>query len=241
MDTRSLLLQDKYENDRSAVESAAFKADIQLLNQGMPLAYVIGWVPFLGLRIHLDSRPLIPRPETEWWTEKLIGHLEEKFDDQAFSIGLAVLSHFKNVQVTFLELDESHCAQIEKNISENNLDRNRVTILSGDLFEPLRNNNFTFDCIASNPPYIPEGRVLDESVLGYEPTVALFSGPKGLDLIQRIAHEAPSFIKKSGELWMECDSENAEQAHELLILGGAKSAMLCNDQYGRSRFVVGQY
>ncbi|MEK7144880.1 MAG: methyltransferase, partial [Patescibacteria group bacterium] len=37
-----------------------------------PLAYVVGWQPFLGLKIYLDSHPLIPRSETEWWTEQLL-------------------------------------------------------------------------------------------------------------------------------------------------------------------------
>lgn len=41
-----------------------------------PLAYVIGDQPFLGLKIYLDSRPLIPRPETEWWTEQLLQKIE---------------------------------------------------------------------------------------------------------------------------------------------------------------------
>ena len=40
--------------------------------QAEPLAYVVGWQPFLGLKIYLDSHPLIPRSETEWWTEQLL-------------------------------------------------------------------------------------------------------------------------------------------------------------------------
>lgn len=40
-----------------------------------PLAYQIGDQPFLSLTIYLDSRPLIPRPETEWWTEQLLSEL----------------------------------------------------------------------------------------------------------------------------------------------------------------------
>jgi release factor glutamine methyltransferase len=62
------LLHEKY----NGVKSPAFQRDLERLAAGEPLAYVIGWQPFLGLKIYLHSRPLIPRPETEWWTEKLL-------------------------------------------------------------------------------------------------------------------------------------------------------------------------
>ena len=71
-DFRSLI-DDKY--DGSTENRHLLRADIARLAAGEPLAYVIGWVPFLGLRIYLDSKPLIPRPETEWWTEELAAHL----------------------------------------------------------------------------------------------------------------------------------------------------------------------
>jgi methylase of polypeptide subunit release factors len=63
-----LLVRDKYDGDASRVT----QEDRDRLDTGEPLAYVIGWAPFLNLRIDLSSRPLIPRPETEWWTELLI-------------------------------------------------------------------------------------------------------------------------------------------------------------------------
>jgi len=62
------LLDEKY----SGIETAEYEADSKRLALGEPLAYVIGHQPFLGLDIYLDSRPLIPRPETEWWTEQLL-------------------------------------------------------------------------------------------------------------------------------------------------------------------------
>ncbi len=62
------LLRDKY----FGVRSEDFSKDCERLALGEPLAYVIGWQPFLGLTIYLDSHPLIPRPETEWWTELLL-------------------------------------------------------------------------------------------------------------------------------------------------------------------------
>ncbi|MHB0865640.1 MAG: N5-glutamine methyltransferase family protein [Minisyncoccota bacterium] len=66
------LLEEKYDGKTSA----AFEDDRKRLAKGEPLAYVIGWQPFLGLKINLDSRPLIPRPETEWWMEQLFKNMK---------------------------------------------------------------------------------------------------------------------------------------------------------------------
>jgi len=62
------LLRDKY---RNKITPAA-KKDIARLHQGEPLDYIIGWKEFLGCKIDLSLRPLIPRPETEFWVEQTI-------------------------------------------------------------------------------------------------------------------------------------------------------------------------
>ncbi|MDB5189372.1 MAG: Release factor glutamine methyltransferase, partial [Parcubacteria group bacterium] len=80
-----LLVRDKYpalkSSDASLYLNKEVRKDIERLAAGEPLAYVIGWIPFLGLEIGLASKPLIPRPETEWWTELLVEHLLERFGD----------------------------------------------------------------------------------------------------------------------------------------------------------------
>jgi len=65
------LLEEKYEGE----ETKNFHTDCARLDAGEPLAYVIGYVSFLECLIYLDHRPLIPRPETEWWTEKAIANI----------------------------------------------------------------------------------------------------------------------------------------------------------------------
>jgi len=235
------LIRDKYAGDRGA----DMIDDLLRLTKGEPLAYVIGWSPFLGLTVHLDSRPLIPRPETEWWTEQLLAHLTERFGNGSFTfldlcagsgaIGLAVLAVFPGAKVSFGELVPEHAALIRKNIKENGLDASRADIRTGDLFAPFESERF--DVIASNPPYIPEGRTLASSVTGYEPEVALYSGADGLDLIRRIASEVPAHLKSAGALWMECDIQNIEEARNLL----GDRAEIRNDQYGRPRLLVADY
>lgn len=239
-----LLVRDKYGGDREA----ATDRDRDRLSEGEPLAYVIGWTPFLGLQIDLTSRPLIPRPETEWWTEELTAHLRERFGDAPFAfldlcagsgaIGLAVLKALPNARVTFAELRPEHIEDIRRSLLMNELDASRATLVAGDLFAEVPGR---FDVIATNPPYIPETRALERSVAAYEPSEALFSGTDGLSLIRRIAADAPEHLSPQGELWLEADIDNIEEAKALLIEGGASSAEIRTDLYGRPRIVVGYY
>ncbi|MBY0111123.1 peptide chain release factor N(5)-glutamine methyltransferase [Patescibacteria group bacterium] len=244
MDTRredvEALIQDKYQGDRGA----DMAEDLGRLMRGEPLAYVIGWIPFLGLTIHLDSRPLIPRPETEWWTEKLVQNLQDTYGSEPFrfldlcagsgAIGLAVLKHFPNANVSFGEIDEAHAALIRKNIAANNLPDADIRI--GDLFAPFLGK--VFDVIATNPPYIPEDRTLEDSVTKYEPEIALYGGEDGLSLIRRIITEAHTHLTPGGALWIEADMDNIEEAKSLMNEADF-AATIHTDLYGRPRLLVG--
>lgn len=243
-DTRALV-RDKYNGDLGA----DMHDDLARLAKGEPLAYVIGWITFLNLRIDLDSRPLIPRPETEQWTEDLIKHLEVKFGDEPFSfldlcagsgaIGLAILKYFSHSHVTFSELVPEHAALIYKNLEINGLSVERANVCTGSLFEPLY--DMQFDVIATNPPYIPSNRTLDESVTLYEPEIALYGGNDGLDLIRSIIKNSSKHLRPNGELWIECDIDNISKAKELLKYAGANEAVVRTDQYGRERVLVGYF
>jgi release factor glutamine methyltransferase len=214
-----------------------------------PLAYIIGDQPFLGLKIYLDSRPLIPRPETEWWTEQLLDNLEVKLPVGSLTsklrfldlcagsgaIGCAALARIPNAQVYFGEIDPAHEATILKNISENKLDKSRADIRIGDLFEPF--GDITFDVIAANQPYIPSDRALPTSVANYEPALALFAGVDGLSVISRIAASARCHLTENGVLWCECDSSTTETARDLFEAQGFK-AEIRNDQYDKPRVIV---
>lgn len=238
----ALLLRDKYDG----IPTPAFKADMLRLSEGEPLAYVIGWIPFLGLRINLDSHSLIPRPETEWWAEILCEHLRERSDSISVldlcagsgAIGLSVLSKIPNASVSFAELSALHSALISMNIEANNLDASRADIRSGDLFVPFPTEKFNI--IAANPPYIPSERELEESVSLYEPLEALFAGTDGLNIIRQIVAEAPDHLYPGGELWMECDISNIEEAARLMR-ERFQNVEIRTDSYGRPRLVVGYF
>jgi release factor glutamine methyltransferase len=247
------LIDEKY--DGSTENKSALRHDMNRLALGEPLAYVIGWIPFLGTRIYLDSKPLIPRPETEWWTEELIKTLTLRQTQATHiklldlcagsgAIGCAILKHCPNLEVSFGEFDPAHESTIRKNVgyAVSHIGRSVPYVPDvhiGDLFEPFRDEKF--DVIAANPPYIPVERELDASVTQYEPSQALFAGDHGLALIRRIAAEAPHHLHPGGELWMECDISNIEEARNLVIAGGAKEVDIRTDPYGRKRLIMGHY
>jgi release factor glutamine methyltransferase len=239
------LLDEKY----NGKETAGYEADKERLARGEPLGYVIGWQPFLGLKIFLDSKPLIPRPETEWWTEQLLTNLAVRspsgdrtaklqFLDLCAgsgAIGCAALAKLPNAQVYFGEIDPAHEQTILKNIRENDLDESRASTHIGDLFEPF--GDMKFDVIAANPPYVPASRALPASVIDYEPSLALLAGEDGLDIIRSIAKELPNHLAKGGIAWIECDREHAEDARTLFGEQGF-NALIRTDQYDKPRIIV---
>ena len=230
------LLEEKY----GGLRNPRFEEDRNRLAAGEPVGYVIGWQPFLGLKIYLDSKPLIPRPETEWWTEQLLGAFPGALrilDLCAGSgaIGCAALAKLQNAHVYFGEIDPKYEATIRKNIRENGLDESRASIGIGDLFEPF--GDMKFDVIAANPPYIPAGRALPGSVADHEPAKALYAGEDGLAVIRRIATELPKHLAEGGTAWIECDRAHADAARALFQAQGF-SAEIRTDQYGEPRVIV---
>lgn len=231
----SWLLRDKYEG----IESEAFFLDVERLKTGIPLAYIIGWVPFLGTKIWLDSSPLIPRPETEFWVQKAIDNIKlgnisnpKVLDLCAGSgcIGVAVLKHVPEAVVHFAEIVDDHHQTIRKNIRENNIDVARTKQIGGDLFEHVTGK---YDFILTNPPYIDPklSERVQASVVLHEPSQALYGGAGGMEIIERIISEVPKYLSLNGVLYIEHEPEQEEAIKRL-----APRAETLEDQFGVKRY-----
>ena len=235
------LFKEKYR------EKITFKLfyDTLRLFCGEPLAYVIGNVPFLGATIDLFYRPLIPRPETEFWIEHAIKIMRingkksplvlDMFSGSG-CIGIAVLAKINNARVTFTDTDPDFIAQIKKNLHLNMLDIKQAVIIQSDVF---KNISGTFDYILANPPYIPErSRDIAYSVTRWEPRNALFGGVTGLDYIRQFLHDVPFHIRPGGKVFMELNISEKEAVEDI-----AKKIKGCDyefwkDHYGAWRVLV---
>ncbi len=240
------LLKEKYQGR----PNEEFNKDVTRLKAGEPLDYVIGFTEFLGCKIDLSLRPLIPRPETEYWVEKAILQIYPHFQSfenegikvlDMFSgsgcIGVAIAKHIKNAHVVFAEKSSVLVRQIKINAQLNGIDKKRYKVIESDIFSKVAGK---YDCMFANPPYIPTVRIskVQKSVLVHEPKMALFGGSDGLLYIRKFLRQAKKFLTPGGKIYLEFDSQQKEELASLLTVLEYKSWEFHKDQYGKVRYVV---
>jgi HemK-like putative methylase len=238
------LLQEKYKGEKCS----AFFTDLELLKSGTPLAYLIGSIPFLDCTIYLDSHPLIPRVETEYWTEKAISEILKVRGATPYfyvldlcagsgAIGIAVAKAVAEARVDFAEINPAHIPNIKENVQKNTIiyDSEKYQVIESDLFENITQK---YDFILTNPPYIdPNIDRTEESVKMYEPVLALYGGTDGMECIQKIIEDAPMYLIKHGQLWIEHEPEQSIAIQELAKINNFTYSTH-NDQYGVERYSI---
>ena len=224
--------------------TAAARRDLERLAAGEHVSYLIGWAPFLGWRIDLSARPLIPRPETEHWTEaaiEAIGKSEvatPKILDLfcgSGCIGIAALKHLPKACVDFADIEKNYFPGIRKSLRLNRIAARRGRIIRSDVFGNIGKKKYDF--ILANPPYVPTvGRRIAKSVLAREPHRALFAGKDGLSYIRRLLKNAKGHLNPGGEIVIEFDPPQKRAIAAYAKEHGWR-AEFSRDQYGRWRYV----
>ena len=236
------LLKEKYKG--KATDS--FYRDIKRLEAGEPLDYVIGFTEFLGCKIDLSKKPLIPRPETEFWVVKVIGEIKKEKRKNIkcldiFSgsgcIGIAVLKNTRVLLCDITEKDRKLLAQIKINLKINKILKNRYKIIQSDIFKNMRGK---YDYIFANPPYIAETRKnkIQKTVLKFEPKQSLFGGRDGFLYIKKFLKDAKKHLNKNAKIYMEFDYIQKKGIKKLIKKYGYKNYKFHKDQYGKWRWVV---
>jgi release factor glutamine methyltransferase len=225
-DNRNLYLE--LNNEADAKFAALFNTNIARLNTQEPFAYVLGTQYFYGRDFNVDARVLIPRPETEELVANMLADIDERFADRA-DLVLADIGTGSGCLAISLKLEEPRLHVYAVDISAEALDLARenagklgadIQFFVGDLLEPLKERNIKVDILVCNPPYIPQDELLEESVKGFEPHVALFGGEDGLLFYKRVFKDAGNIVNKGGMLGFEIGWNQAaflrELAHESL-------------------------
>jgi len=205
----------------------------------LPEDYKKGYKDFLGNRIDLSLRPLIPREETEHWVSLLLKEIKKgskclDLFSGSGCIGVSVLKSIENSYCDFGDIEENFLKQIKINLK--NIKEDRYKVIKTDIFS---NISKSYDYILANPPYVAERRrnEVGEDVMEYEPHIALFSGDDGLDIIRVLINQGFEFLNKGGLLVIEHDESQKEAIEKLILQNKYSNYEFCKDQFNKYRFV----
>jgi release factor glutamine methyltransferase len=211
---------------------------------GEPLAYLVGFKDFCGLRIAVNSHVLVPRPETEELVEAVVadwrGRAPNVLDlgTGSGAIACALANALQGVQLWAVDSSVDALTVARANV-EAHLYVDRITVLQSDLFAALP-SGLTFDIIVANLPYVAMGDpALAANVREHEPAMALDGGADGLDVYRRMLESAPTFLRTPGSLYCECGPGNAYELASLAQKAFAAARVdVRDDLSGKARIVV---
>lgn len=218
-----------------------FRAALAQIERGVPIQYATGRVGFRTLDLTIDSRALIPRPETEGLVDLVLrrakGGLAADIGTGSGCIALSLAVEGRFDRVIAVERSPEAAALARENLA---LVRPRtpVEIREGDLLAPLAGSRFR--AIVSNPPYLTgnEYDALDESVKAFEPREALVSGPDGLEATRTLLAGAAALLEADGLLALEIDERRGDAVRALAHAHGWTRIEIHDDLFGRPRYVV---
>ncbi len=210
-----------------------------------PLAYILNYREFYGVNLLVNQAVLIPRPETETIVEHalfmaLMGMESRELviadvgtGTGAIAINLAI--HLPAARIYASDAYDATLDVAAYNVRMHNV-ADRVTLLKGDLLEPLPE---PADVIVANLPYLPTERIPTlQPEVQWEPTAALDGGPDGLDHIRRLIVQASAGgrLKPHGVILLEMDPEQMAESESLAAIAFPEAEITVEpDLAGRDR------
>ena len=216
-----------------------------------PVQYIIGSTSFMGLHFAVDSRVLIPRPETETLIEQTMLLCQRYPNDAPIhvlevgtgsgNIAVSLAKYIKHAHVTAIDVSKEALIVAEENARMNSVD-SQIQFLLIDVFDRVEDiSRERFDLIVSNPPYVPkdEWEQLQTEVRDFEPSVALTDGKDGFEFYHRLIGIIADILKPGGGIMLEVGFNQAEKVARKLKKAGINQLQITNDLQGIPRVVSG--
>lgn len=196
---------------------------------GEPIAYILGYKDFFGLRFQVNKNVLVPRPETEWLVERVTTIIPSDRKAQPIKIldlgtgsGAIVVSVAKTLQADGKSASSKqqadttgqrfafHASDVSGTalaVAKLNARKHKVKINfhKSDLFKEIKGQ---FDVIIANLPYVPlknyESRIKN---LEWEPKIALIDPVKDFDLYERFFRQVSQsgILRPTSTILLEMD------------------------------------
>ncbi len=230
----------EFDRPLTAEELACARALVARRAAREPLQYVIGEWGFRRLRLKVDARALIPRPETEIVVERCLGLLGGHEAPRILDVGvgggaiaLSLAHEHPGARVTAIDVSPDALSLAGENAAALGLE---VELLHGDFRVGLPAG--PWHLVVSNPPYVPaaDRDGLEPEVRDHEPSLALY----GDDAHTVIATAALPLLEAGGALVLEVGDGQAESVAARLAQIGYLAVEVTQDLSGRDRVVEGR-
>ena len=184
-----------------------------------PLQHIVGSAGFRRLTLAVGPGVFVPRPETELLVEIAVRHLRSLAGPHRVwdlcagsgAISISIATEVDRCEMSAVELSADALPWLRRNVDSHAADisarGSSLTVVAGDATSaPLESPGAVgaADLVATNPPYIPDDATpIEPEVTHYEPAMALYGGPDGLDLVRKLTHTAAALLRLGGLLLIE--------------------------------------
>ncbi len=198
-------LYSNLDREPSLEQEETFWSFIKRRLSGEPAAYITGHREFYGLDFYVDSRVLIPRPESELLVEKALVMARPHacvIAEIGTGCGAIAISLAMNLPETIIYATDISVPALE--VARINCQKhgvaNRVRLLQGDMLDPLPES---VGLLIANLPYVKKSEISQTGLSDFEPQLALDGGPDGLKKIHRLCRQAGRKLNPQGCLLLE--------------------------------------
>jgi release factor glutamine methyltransferase len=188
-------------------QRAQFDAWIARRARQEPIQYILGETEFYGLTMRVTPDVLIPRPETEHLVEAALSKVSRNAAVRICDVGtgsgaiaVALAHALPQAEGTAVDCSAAALAMARQNAEFHGI-ADRMRFVESDLLSAVADERF--DVVVSNPPYVAENEYLEPQVRDWEPHTALFAGPTGLEVYERLIPEAWQVLVPRGWLFLE--------------------------------------
>jgi release factor glutamine methyltransferase len=207
----------------------------------VPSQYITGHQEFWGLDFIVTPAVLIPRPETEHLIETVLPSAKALPNPRIVDVGtgsgciaVALAKELPNAEIHATDIS-ADALEVARANATRLQQQKRIQFHEIDLLDGLPTNYFDF--VVSNPPYVGESEedTVQLDVRKFEPRRAVFAGPTGTEVIERLIPEAQRALKPGGLLAMEISGTIAGKVSKLLK--DWSEVKIINDLQGIARVV----
>lgn len=239
---RATLLTRAREAEPSAF-AVPFDALLMRREAREPVAQIVGHREFWTLDFYVTRDVIVPRPETELIVEEALSLAREENVRHVMDVGtgsgclaIAIAHELRDVRVTATDISLRALEVAARNAARHGV-TGRVDFRMTDVLQDVIG---TADLIVSNPPYVPEREAesLQPEVIDYEPHAALFAGPTGLAVIERLFAEARRRLAPHGRLVVEFGFGQESQVVALAEAAGWHVVRIRKDLQSIPRTIV---